>query len=103
VFRGRTSDEWLALLGEAGVPSAPVNDVPAALAEARVVEYEHPRLGPVRQVASPLSCRGRSRRCSRPGARRAHERVLTELCGIRAGAVQALSASGVFGDERKES
>ena len=29
----------------AGVPCSPVNDVPAALEEARLVEYEHPRLG----------------------------------------------------------
>jgi crotonobetainyl-CoA:carnitine CoA-transferase CaiB-like acyl-CoA transferase len=31
-----------------------VNDVIDAVAEARVVEYEHPTLGTVRQVASPL-------------------------------------------------
>ena len=32
----------------------PVNDVLAAVDEARLVEYEHPTLGTVRQVASPL-------------------------------------------------
>ncbi len=66
VFRGRTSEEWLAALAAAGVPSAPVNDVAAALAEARLVEYEHPRLGhgaPGRVAAPPLG--RRSRRCGR--------------------------------------
>ena len=53
-FRGRASAEWLELLREAGVPCSPVQDVPAAVAEARLVEYEHPTLGTVRQVASPL-------------------------------------------------
>ena len=54
VFRERSSEDWLSVLREAGVPSSPVNDVPAALEEARLVEYEHPDLGTVRQVASPL-------------------------------------------------
>jgi crotonobetainyl-CoA:carnitine CoA-transferase CaiB-like acyl-CoA transferase len=53
-FRARPSAGWLEVLREAGVPSAAVNDVPGALAEARLVEYEHPTLGTVRQVASPL-------------------------------------------------
>jgi crotonobetainyl-CoA:carnitine CoA-transferase CaiB-like acyl-CoA transferase len=104
IFRGRTSDEWLLLLGEAGVPSSPVNDVPAALAEARVVEYEHPRLGVVRQVASPLRLSGPEPPV-RPAPARGEdtERVLTTLCGYEPERVQTLSASGVFGDERKES
>ena len=70
VFGERTSEEWLAVLREAGVPSSAVNDVPAALDEARLVEYDHPELGTVRQVASPLRLTGRG--AARPqGARRA--------------------------------
>src|SRR2546427_2208583 len=63
-FRARTSAEWLTVLAEAGVPSAAVNDVAAALADpqaqarADVVEVEHPRLGRVRQIASPLRLSG---------------------------------------------
>ena len=53
-FRERTSAEWLEVLRTAGVPSSPVNDVLDAVGEARIVEYEHPALGTVRQVASPL-------------------------------------------------
>jgi crotonobetainyl-CoA:carnitine CoA-transferase CaiB-like acyl-CoA transferase len=53
-FRTRLSAEWLETLRAAGVPCSPVNDVLDAVAEARLVEYEHPTLGTVRQVASPL-------------------------------------------------
>ena len=53
-FRARTSTEWLEILRAAAVPCAPVHDVPAAVREARLVTYEHPSLGTVRQVASPL-------------------------------------------------
>ena len=58
VFGKRSSEEWLVVLHEAGVPSSAVNDVPAALDEARLVEYEHAQLGTVRQVASPLRMSG---------------------------------------------
>ena len=87
VFRERTSEEWLAVLAAAGVPSAPVNDVEAALEEARLVEYEHPQLGTVRQVASPLRLSGRGAAgASRAGARRAHGAGAGRAVRLRAGA-----------------
>jgi crotonobetainyl-CoA:carnitine CoA-transferase CaiB-like acyl-CoA transferase len=100
-FRERTSEEWLAALAAAGVPSAPVNDAKAALEEARVVEYEHAQLGKVRQVASPLRLSG-----AEPPLRPAPERgadteqVLVELCGYEPARVQELDAAGVFGQEK---
>ena len=54
VFRNRPSADWLEALREAGVPASAVNEVLEAVDEARLVEYEHPTLGTVRQVASPL-------------------------------------------------
>ena len=59
-FEKRSNEEWIEILAEAGVPMGPVYDVETALqdpqVEARgsVVEIDHPNLGPVRQVASPL-------------------------------------------------
>jgi crotonobetainyl-CoA:carnitine CoA-transferase CaiB-like acyl-CoA transferase len=53
-FRARRSADWLEALREAGVPASAVNDVLEAVEEARLVEYEHPILGTVRQIASPL-------------------------------------------------
>jgi crotonobetainyl-CoA:carnitine CoA-transferase CaiB-like acyl-CoA transferase len=102
VFRGRTGAEWLAALGAAGVPCAPVNDVPTALEEARLVGYEHPRLGQVRQVASPLRLSGPEPPLWPAPARGEHtEQVLVELCGYEPERVRELAASGVFGAEAK--
>jgi crotonobetainyl-CoA:carnitine CoA-transferase CaiB-like acyl-CoA transferase len=101
-FRQRTSGDWLSALAAAGVPSAPVNGVEQALGEARLVEYEHPRLGTVRHVASPLRLSG-----SEPPVRAAPERgedterVLVDLCRYEPARVQELAAAGVFGSETK--
>jgi crotonobetainyl-CoA:carnitine CoA-transferase CaiB-like acyl-CoA transferase len=102
IFRQRPSAEWLALLSDAGVPCSPVNDVSAALAEARLVGYEHPRLGAVRQVASPLRLSGPEPPV-RPGpARGEHtEDVLAEVCGYGPERIRGLAESGVFGVESK--
>jgi crotonobetainyl-CoA:carnitine CoA-transferase CaiB-like acyl-CoA transferase len=98
-FRERRSDEWLAILAEAGVPSSAVNDVPAALEEAPLVEYEHPQLGSVRQVASPLRLSDAEPPVHRAPGRGEHtEELLIELCGYSPERVRELAAAGVFGD-----
>ena len=59
-FAGRTNAESLAALRAAGVPAGPVNTVREALEDEQVTargalaEVEHPTLGTVRHVASPL-------------------------------------------------
>jgi crotonobetainyl-CoA:carnitine CoA-transferase CaiB-like acyl-CoA transferase len=101
VFRERTSEEWLRVLGDAGVPSAPVNEVEAAVEEARVVEYEHAQLGTVRQVASPLRLSGPDPPVRpAPGRGADTEQVLVELCGYEPARVGELAAAGVFGREK---
>ena len=89
------------MLAAAGVPSAPVNDVEAALDEARLVEYEHAQLGTVRQVASPLRLSG-TEPPLRPAPERGAdtERALIELCGYEPARVRELEAAGVFGHEK---
>jgi crotonobetainyl-CoA:carnitine CoA-transferase CaiB-like acyl-CoA transferase len=102
VFRTRTTGDWLTTLAAAGVPSAPVNAVEEALAEARLVEYEHPRLGAVRQVASPLRLSGIEPPLrAAPGRGEDTERVLVELCGYEPARVRELASAGVFGRDRK--
>jgi crotonobetainyl-CoA:carnitine CoA-transferase CaiB-like acyl-CoA transferase len=102
-FRERPSREWLSVLAEADVPSSAVNDVPTALEEARVVEYEHPQLGTVRQVASPLRLSGAEPRVRAAPARGEHtEEVLVELCGYTAEQVRELGEAGVFGERETE-
>jgi crotonobetainyl-CoA:carnitine CoA-transferase CaiB-like acyl-CoA transferase len=101
-FRARSSADWLRLLAEAGIPSSAVSDVGSAVGEAPLVEYEHPQLGTVRQVASPLKLTD-----AEPPVRRAPERgehtneVLVELCGYTEDRVRALADAGVFGDRTR--
>jgi crotonobetainyl-CoA:carnitine CoA-transferase CaiB-like acyl-CoA transferase len=101
----RTTAEWLAVFAEAEVPSAPVNDVASALedvqarARGAVVELEHPELGTVRQVASPLRLSSGARPLGRAPFRGEHtEQVLVELCAYTPERVRELGAAGVFGE-----
>jgi crotonobetainyl-CoA:carnitine CoA-transferase CaiB-like acyl-CoA transferase len=102
-FAERTSSEWLDVLAGAGVPCAPVNDVAAALedpqtrARGAVAELEHPALGTVRQVASPLRL-GDDAPVARAPFRGEHtESVLTDVCGYSRERIDELAAAGVFG------
>ena len=54
VFAGRTADEWIGRLDAAGVPAGKVRGVGEALAEAEIVTVEHPTIGRLPLVASPL-------------------------------------------------
>jgi formyl-CoA transferase len=53
-------DHWLSVLGEAGVPSAPIQDFgqvftdPHLLARQYFWDAPHPKVGPVRQLGSPM-------------------------------------------------
>jgi crotonobetainyl-CoA:carnitine CoA-transferase CaiB-like acyl-CoA transferase len=102
-FAERTAAEWLEILAGAGVPSAPVNEVAAALEDAQVesrggiAEYEHGGLGRVRQVASPLRL-GDEPRVERAPFRGEHTAsVLAEVCGYTPERIDELAAAGVFG------
>src|SRR5262249_36535623 len=60
LFRERTTEEWLTLLNACGVPAGAVNDVATAFKDPQVtardvlVDVEHPRLGTVPHIPSPL-------------------------------------------------
>ena len=100
----RVTAEWLRVLGDAGVPAAPVNDLAAALADPQVaardgvVETDHPVLGRVRQVATPLRLEGYDAPTARAPFRGEHTaETLREVCGYDERAVAALERAGVFG------
>jgi crotonobetainyl-CoA:carnitine CoA-transferase CaiB-like acyl-CoA transferase len=104
-FATRSTEEWLATLSPRGVPCARVNDVAGALADEQtidrnaVVEIEHPRFGPVRQIASPLRIDGAPSPLRRGPFRGEHTYdVLERVAGISRGAVAELAEAGVFGD-----
>ena len=100
-----TSAAWLERLGAAGVPCGPINDIAGAVADPQtaarglIAETEHPVLGTVRQIRSPLRVDGRLTEL-RPAPRRGeHTReVLVERCGYADADVERLAESGVFGD-----
>lgn len=101
----RPASEWIELLGAAGVPCAAVNDVASALADPQVtargnlVEIEHPSLGAVRQIASPLRVDGASRAYERAPLRGEHRSdVLRRVCGYTDDAIGAYAAAGAFGE-----
>lgn len=107
-FAKRSTEEWIDVLADAGVPAGPVYEVPQALADPQVrergdvVEIEHPNLGTVRQVASPLRVAWESDPppLQRAPLRGEHtEEVLAEICGYDADRIEELRAAGVFGQE----
>jgi crotonobetainyl-CoA:carnitine CoA-transferase CaiB-like acyl-CoA transferase len=81
-----------------------VNDLEAALSEvqvearAGVVSIEHPRLGTVRHVASPLRL-GSEPYLGRGPDRGEHtDEVLIEVCGYSTDHVRSLRDAGAFGE-----
>jgi crotonobetainyl-CoA:carnitine CoA-transferase CaiB-like acyl-CoA transferase len=108
-FRARTVEEWVAALVAAGVPASRINSVEEALvdpqAEARgaVVEHDHPSLGRVRSIRTPLRLAEGDSSLERPAQRAPFrgehtEAVLVELCGYTAERVRELEEAGVFGE-----
>lgn len=104
VFVSRTVDHWLSLLGPAGVPSGPINDVAHALTEPHtlarnlIVETTHPIYDTVRQVASPVNFGSEPPQYRRAPARNEHfDEVIREQLGYDDDRVAELSASGAFG------
>ncbi len=102
-FRRHPTEHWLTVLAQAGVPHGPVYEVAEALedrqAQARgdVVEVEHPTLGTVRQVASPLRITGQANPVTRAPFRGEHtDEVLREVCGYSADRIAGLRAAGTF-------
>jgi crotonobetainyl-CoA:carnitine CoA-transferase CaiB-like acyl-CoA transferase len=95
---------WVARLEDAGVPVGRVNDVREALedhqAHARnaVVGYDHPRLGPVRQIASPMRISD-YRAEPRPAPERGGDAdaLLRELCGYGDEQLARARREGAFG------
>jgi crotonobetainyl-CoA:carnitine CoA-transferase CaiB-like acyl-CoA transferase len=104
-FARRPVDDWLETLAAAGVPSARVNSVeealvdPQAVARRAVVEHEHPVLGAVRTLRTPLRLTEGECAPVRGPFRGEHtEEVLVGLCGYTSERVRELGEVGVFGE-----
>ncbi|WP_040793505.1 CaiB/BaiF CoA transferase family protein [Nocardia paucivorans] len=102
----RTTADWLKHLEAAGIPCAPINTIPQALADEHthargmVATTEHPRFGSVRQVVSAVRVgppRQHHHRAPLLGEHTAE--VLGDLLGIDHTEFEELAAAGAFGAE----
>ncbi|MEE8601368.1 CaiB/BaiF CoA transferase family protein [Euzebya tangerina] len=102
-FQTKPTAEWLAILGDAGVPSGPVNDVATALqdpqieARGSIVTVDHPRRGELRLPGTAVRVGDQG-----PGRAAAPERdadaaVLMAELGYDEARVRTLRDAGAFG------
>jgi crotonobetainyl-CoA:carnitine CoA-transferase CaiB-like acyl-CoA transferase len=100
----RPTAHWLEQLEHAGVPCGPVNDIAAALQDEQVtargvVDFvEHPVLGTVGHIASPLRLSSGNAPLRLAPRRGEHtDIVLAELAGMTAQEIERLHISGALG------
>ncbi|MFK3773240.1 CaiB/BaiF CoA transferase family protein [Pseudomonas sp. NPDC089406] len=99
----KTTAEWVAALGQAGVPCGPINDLgqmfqdPQVLARGLRLDIAHPLAGSVPQVASPIRLSGTpvEYRRAPPLLGEHTEAVLGDVLGLAMGDVQRLREAGV--------
>src|SRR5437763_3745398 len=105
IFVTDTSARWLERLTAAQIPCGPVNTLAEALADPQtqargmIVETDHPRFGPVQQVASPVrvgTIPVPHRRAPMRNEDAPH--VLEKLLGYSPGRIAGLRMGGAFGD-----
>jgi crotonobetainyl-CoA:carnitine CoA-transferase CaiB-like acyl-CoA transferase len=105
IFPGRPTAEWLERLHAAGVPAAPIQRVdevlrdPQVLLREMVVDLEHPKLGPLKTLGTPVRPAGAPTfHPAPPAALGEHtDAVLRGLLGYPADRVEALRRSGAIG------
>ena len=104
-FETNTCEHWMALLQEARIPAAPVNDVAQAFAEPQTaarnmsVTVQLPSGGSVNQPGNPvkLSQTNGETYSTPPGVGQQTGSVLKEFLGLDDAALDALQRSGVIG------
>jgi len=104
IMMGKKSAEWIALLSEAGVPCGPVNTIPEAMAEPHtvarnmIVEYDHPTLGMVRSINTPVKVGDEVPPAHRAPLRNEHApAILQHLLGYDETKIAKLTDDGAFG------
>jgi crotonobetainyl-CoA:carnitine CoA-transferase CaiB-like acyl-CoA transferase len=103
IFARRTTAEWLGRLQAEGVPAAPINRVdqvlgdPQVLLRDMVVDLEHPKLGSVKTLGTPIKpAELPAFRPAPPPALGEHtDGILGRLLGYAPDRIEALRARGV--------
>ena len=101
-MQSRPAAEWLDLLTGAGIPCGPIRNVSGALSDPHVaargmiVELDHPLLGAIRSLATPihLSKTGLTYRHHPPQLGEQTEEILSEI-GYGREAIEAFQAQGI--------
>ena len=102
-FAERTTAEWLARL-RGRVPCAPVNTLAQALedeqvrARGMILEVEHPTLGRLREVASPIRTDGEVAPAAAPRLGEHTDHILRDVLGYDPARIAALRAGGGLGE-----
>jgi crotonobetainyl-CoA:carnitine CoA-transferase CaiB-like acyl-CoA transferase len=98
-----TAEEWLDLLTQAGIPSGPIRNVSAAMADPQVaarnviVELEHPAFGLVKSLATPVHLSGTALSYRRypPRLGENNDEILREL-GYDSKQVESFRSEGII-------
>ncbi len=102
-FRKQPTSHWLRILEDADVPCAPVNTIAEALVDEQVVarqsvfRLDHPSLGEITHVASPIRVGTEPhRRAEAPALGADTAAVLTKLLGYTDDRIRGLEHAGVI-------
>lgn len=96
-FLTKTSDEWMKILNEEGVPAAPVNTIdkvfedPQVLARNMLIEVDHPRCGRIKLIGNPVKIDGVDEKFLPPPLLGQHTKeVLSKLLGYSEDMIEEL-------------
>ncbi|MGF1596020.1 MAG: CaiB/BaiF CoA transferase family protein [Acidimicrobiales bacterium] len=103
VLRTRTTNEWVELLNEHGVPSGPVNDVAQTFADPQVVHLgvaapvEHPSVGSIEVIRNATNIEGVPGDIRRPSPEAGeHSDEILAQFGLEPAEIETLRADGVI-------
>ncbi|RNL86072.1 CaiB/BaiF CoA transferase family protein [Halostreptopolyspora alba] len=109
ITTAKTTNEWIALLDEAGVPGGPVLTYDETLADPHVqargmvAEVDHPVIGPMQTIAPPAKFRNMDFDVTAPAPLLGqHTRPVLAETGLDEDEIDALYASGVAYEEHPD-
>jgi crotonobetainyl-CoA:carnitine CoA-transferase CaiB-like acyl-CoA transferase len=104
VFRTRSSRDWIDTLESAGIPCGPINTIAEVFADPQVqargmqLELQHPKLGAVPSVASPINYSDTKISYDRaaPMLGEHTDEVLRDLLGVKSDEIERMRKLGII-------